>query len=194
MGSKTHSIASAMPPARMRAQPQPNAGTSNGGARASVNRRGNAQTRPCAQVRSPRRRDGVRGAWSRRASPGMVESTDDVKEIVMEPDHGTVRAPTNGGGERDDSVPTLLLVSLAAVLAAVLGVAGISQVPTMSMLLVSLLVVLLGVVALTATIGRQLADDDGRTSPDDAPAPASVIDGPERSPGRRDDDQARLAA
>ncbi len=112
----------------------------------------------------------------------------------MEPDHGPIRAPTNGGGKLDDSVPTLLLVSLAAVLAAVLGVAGISQVPTTWMLLVALLVVLLGVVALTATIGGQLGDDDGRTSPHDAPAPASVIDGPERSPARRDDDEARLAA
>jgi len=116
------------------------------------------------------------------------------EEVVMEPDHGRVRAPTDGRGERDDSVPTLLLVTLAAVLAAVIGVVAISQVPTTSMLLVALIVALLGVVAVSATIGRQLADDDGGTSPCDAPAPASVIDGPERSPGRRDDDDARLAA
>lgn len=112
----------------------------------------------------------------------------------MEPDHRTVQTPIEGGGERDDSVPTLLFVSLAALLAAVLGVVAISQVSTTSVLLLALLVVLLGVVALGALIARQLADYDGRTTPRDAPLPASVRDGPERSPGRRDDDGARLAA
>jgi hypothetical protein len=116
------------------------------------------------------------------------------EEVTMEPDHGEVRARADGGGALDDSVPTLLLVSLAAVLAAVIGVVGISQVPTTWMLVVALLVVLLGVVALTATIGRQLADDDGIESPADAPAPASVIDRSERSRGHRDSDGARLAA
>jgi hypothetical protein len=90
-------------------------------------------------------------------------------------------------------VPTLLFVSLAALLAAVLGVVAIGHVPTTSVLLLPLLVVLLGVVAPGALIARQLADY-GRTTPRDAPAPTSVLDGPERSPGRRDDDDARLAA
>jgi hypothetical protein len=76
----------------------------------------------------------------------------------------------------------------------VLGVVAISQVSTTSVLLLALIVMLLGVVALGALIARQLADYDGRTTPRDAPAPASVRDGPERSPGRRDDDGARLAA
>lgn len=107
----------------------------------------------------------------------------------MEPDHRTVQTPIEGGGKRDDSVPTLLFVSLAALFAAVLGVVAISQVSTTSVLLLALIVMLLGVVALGALIARQLADYDGRTTPRDAPA-ASVRDGPERSPGRRDDDGA----
>jgi hypothetical protein len=68
---------------------------------------------------------------------------------------------SDAGKQRDGSAPTLLLVSVAAVLAAVVGVVAVSQAATTWMLVVALIVVLLGVVALTATIGRQLADEEG---------------------------------
>jgi hypothetical protein len=112
----------------------------------------------------------------------------------VDPDHGRTRAPTDDGKQLDDSFPTLLPVTLAAVLAAVGGVVAISLVPTTSMLLVAELVVLLGVVAVTATIGLQLDDEDGRMPRHDVAAPVLVMTERERSTKRRDDDDARRAA
>ncbi len=80
----------------------------------------------------------------------------------MDPNHGKARAPTDDAQQVDDSFPTLLVVSLAAVLAAVGGVVAVGLVPTTSMLLVAMLLVLLGAVAVVAVITRELADRDGR--------------------------------
>jgi hypothetical protein len=112
----------------------------------------------------------------------------------MDPDDGRARAPTDDAQQVDDSFPSLLLVTLASVLAAVGGVVAISLVPTTSMLLVAMLLVLLGVVAVTAMIGRQLGDEDGRIPRHDAPAPVLAITERERSAKRRDDDDVRRAA
>ncbi len=62
----------------------------------------------------------------------------------------------------DASLPTLLLVSTAAVLAAVAGLVGIALLPTTWMLIAAELAVLLGLVGLAVTIAVQLADEDGR--------------------------------
>ena len=80
----------------------------------------------------------------------------------MDPAHGRARAPTDDAEPVDDSFPTLLLVSLASVLAAVGGVVAVGLVPTAPMLLVAMLVVLLGTGAVLAVITRELADEDGR--------------------------------
>jgi hypothetical protein len=86
----------------------------------------------------------------------------------MEPDHGRARAPTDEAEQVDDSFPTLLLVSLAAVLAVVGGVVAVGLVPTTSMLLAAMLLVLLGTGAVVAVITRELADADGRLPRPDA--------------------------
>jgi hypothetical protein len=122
------------------------------------------------------------------------ERTDSEKEVDVDFDHGRAHAATDDGQQLDDEFPTLLLVTLASVLAAVGGVVAISLVPTTSMLLVAELVVLLGVVAVTVTIGRQLDDEDGRMPRHDAAAPVLVMTEPERNTKRRDDDDARRAA
>jgi hypothetical protein len=124
----------------------------------------------------------------------MVRGQTARTEADVDPDHGRTRAPTDDGKQLDDSFPTLLLVTLAAVLAAVGGVVAISLVPTTSMLIVAELVVLLGVVAVTATIGLQLDDEDGRMPRHDVAAPVLVMTERERSTKRRDDDDARRAA
>jgi hypothetical protein len=111
----------------------------------------------------------------------MVRGQTTKTEVDVDPDHGRTRAPTDDGKQLDDSFPTLLLVTLAAVLAAVCGVVAISLVPTTSMLLAAELVVLLGVVAVTATIGLQLDDEDGRMPRDDVAAPVLVMTERERS-------------
>lgn len=129
-----------------------------------------------------------------RGKHGPASWGHNEKEVDMDPDHGRARAPTDAGQQVDDSFPSLLLVTLASVLVAVGGVVAISLVPTTSMLLVSMLLVLLGVVAVTAMIGLQLDDEDGRTPRHDAPAPELVITVRERSTKRRDDDDARRAA
>ena len=141
-----------------------------------------------------------------RAAPGwgpkrMVEASivrhgerTDSEEVDVESDHGRARAATDDGQQLDDEFPTLLLVTLASVLAAVGGIVAISLVPTTSMLLVAELVVLLGVVAVTVTIGRQLDDEDGRMPRHDAAAPVLVMTERERNTKRRDDDDARRAA
>ena len=112
----------------------------------------------------------------------------------MDPDHGRTRAPTDDAEQVDDSFPTLLLVSLAAVLAAVGGVVAVGLVPTTSMLLVAMLLVLLGTVAVVGVITRELADQDGRVPRPDAAAPVLVMTERERSAKSRDDDHARRAA
>jgi hypothetical protein len=112
----------------------------------------------------------------------------------MEPDHERARAPTDDAQQVDDSFPSLLLVTLASVLAAVGGVVAISLIPTTSMLLVAMFPVLLGTVAVTAMIGRELSDQDGRTARHDAAAPVLVMTERERRTKRRHDDDARRAA
>src|SRR4051794_24867750 len=101
----------------------------------------------------------------------------------MEPDYGRVRVPTDDAEQVDDSFPTLLLVSLAAVLAAVGGVVAVGLVPTTLMLLAAMLLVLLGTVAVVGVITRELADTDGRMPRPDAAAPVLVMT--ERARGRR---------
>jgi len=112
----------------------------------------------------------------------------------MVPDHGRARAQTVDAQQVDDSFPSLLLVTLTSVLAAVGGVVGISLVPTTWMLLVAMLLVLLGMVAVTAMIGAQLGDEDGRTHRHDASPPVLAVTGRSRTAERRGDDGARLAA
>jgi hypothetical protein len=116
------------------------------------------------------------------------------KEVDMVPDHGRARAATADAQQVDDSFPSLLLVTLTSVLAAVGGVVGISLVPTTWMLLLAMLLVLLGMVAVTAMIGAQLGDEDGRTHRHDASPPVLAVTGRSRTAGRRGDDGARLAA
>jgi hypothetical protein len=94
----------------------------------------------------------------------------------------------------DDSFPSLLLVTLTSVLAAVGGVVGISLVPATWMLLVAMLLVLLGMVAVTAMIGAQLGDEDGRTPRHDASSPVLAVTGRAHTAERRGDDDLRLAA
>lgn len=112
----------------------------------------------------------------------------------MDPDHGRARAPSDDAQQVDDSFPSLLLVTLASVLAAVGGVVGISLIPTTWMLLVAMALVLLGMVAVTAMIGAQLGDEDGRRTRNDASPPVLAPTGRARTTERRGDDGARLAA
>ncbi|HEX2085417.1 MAG TPA: hypothetical protein VHF89_07025 [Solirubrobacteraceae bacterium] len=65
---------------------------------------------------------------------------------------------------RDESVPTLLIVSLAGIIVAVVGVAALAQTPTTPMVLLALTLLLAGLVAVTATLDRQLDDADGRAA------------------------------
>jgi hypothetical protein len=112
----------------------------------------------------------------------------------MDPDHGRARAPTDDAEQVDDSFPTLLLVSLVSVLAAVGGVVAVGLVPTTSMLLAAMLLVLLGTVAVMAVITLELADADGRIHQHDARPTVLVMTERDRGAKRRDDEHARRAA
>ena len=76
-------------------------------------------------------------------------------------DESTKPASADHTEQPDSSFPTLLLASLAAVLAAVVGLVAVALVPTTLMLVVSELIVFLGLVALTVLTGALLADEDG---------------------------------
>jgi hypothetical protein len=62
----------------------------------------------------------------------------------------------------NDSIPTLLLVSLAGVLLAVLGIVALAETSATAALLAAIVVLLAGTALVTRTIGRQLDDADGR--------------------------------
>lgn len=64
----------------------------------------------------------------------------------------------------DQSIPTLLMVSLAGVLVAVVGVIAIGQTSVTAALVAGIAVVLAGTAAVTMAIGRQLDDEDGHGS------------------------------
>jgi hypothetical protein len=68
----------------------------------------------------------------------------------------------------DTSIPTLLIVSLAGVLAAVAGIIAIGQTSATAVLFVAVTVLLAGTASVTMTIGRQLDDADGYASHDKA--------------------------
>jgi hypothetical protein len=70
----------------------------------------------------------------------------------------------------DTSSPTLLLVSLAGVLAAVAGVIALGQTSATAVLFAAIVVLLAGTAIVTMTIGRQLDDADGRAPRDAAPS------------------------
>ena len=61
----------------------------------------------------------------------------------------------------DASLPTLLIVSLAGVLAAVAGIIAVGQTSATAVLLAAIVVLLAGAAIVTVTIGRQLDDADG---------------------------------
>ena len=83
----------------------------------------------------------------------------------------------NATRTHDESVPTLLLVSLVGVLAAVGGIVGLTQTSAAAALVAAVFVLLAGTAIVTMTIGRQLDDADGRVpvdaAPSDDPRPAS---------------------
>ena len=62
----------------------------------------------------------------------------------------------------DTSTPTLLLVCCAGVLVAVVGIVAIGQTSATAVLFGAIIVLLAGTAIVTATIGRQLDDADGR--------------------------------
>ena len=69
----------------------------------------------------------------------------------------------------DASTPTLLLVSLAGVLAAVVGIIALAQTSASGVLFAAIIVLLAGTAIVTMTIGRQLDDADGRAPRDTHP-------------------------
>jgi hypothetical protein len=71
--------------------------------------------------------------------------------------------------DRDASTPVLLLVALAAVFAVVIGIVTVSRGDSVLALVGTIAVLLLGMVAVTTTIARQLSDTDG-----DAPPPPAA--------------------
>ena len=73
------------------------------------------------------------------------------------------------GKPLDTSNPTLLLVSFAGVLAAVVGIAALGQTSATAVLFAAIVVLLAGTVVVTLTIGRQLDDADGRAPRDADP-------------------------
>lgn len=70
----------------------------------------------------------------------------------------------------DTSLPTLLLVALIGVLAAVAAVVALGQTSGAAALIAAVLVLLAGTTIVTMTIGRQLDDADGRVPVDAAPS------------------------
>ena len=61
----------------------------------------------------------------------------------------------------DTSLPTLLLVSLAGVLLAVVGIVAAGQTSGTAVLFAAIIVLLAGTAVVTRTIARQLDDADG---------------------------------
>ena len=61
----------------------------------------------------------------------------------------------------DTSLPTLLLVSLAGVLLAVVGIIAAGQTSGTAVLFAAIIVLLAGTAVVTRTIARQLDDADG---------------------------------
>ena len=67
----------------------------------------------------------------------------------------------HNGAPLDASIPTLLLVSLAGVLLAVVAIIAVGQTSATATLFVAIIVLLAGTAVVTRTIGRQLDDEDG---------------------------------
>jgi hypothetical protein len=106
-------------------------------------------------------------------------------------DQGADEAPVDHAEQPDASFPTLLLASLAAVLAAVVGLVAIVLVPTTWMLIAGELTVVLGLAGLIVLIAALLADEGGRSTARTSPQPASVDGRYEADAIRRED--TRLA-
>ena len=70
----------------------------------------------------------------------------------------------------DTSTPTLLIVSLAGVLAAVVGIIAVAQTSATVALFAAIVVLLAGTAIVTVTIGRQLDDADGQPPRETAPS------------------------
>lgn len=73
------------------------------------------------------------------------------------------------GTPLDASIPTLLLVSLAGVLVAVVGIVAVGQTAATAVLLAAIVVLLVATAVVTRTIARQLDDADGQDAGDDGP-------------------------
>ena len=70
----------------------------------------------------------------------------------------------------DTSIPALLLVSLAGVLLAVVGIIAAGQTSATAVLFAAIIVLLAGTGVVTQTIARQLDDADGLAAEHEIPA------------------------